>query len=69
MYWVRESVIRYAPPRATSIMPKVTMNDGSCQRTTMKPLTMPVSRPVANAAPIANGQGQPSCTMATPSTA
>jgi hypothetical protein len=65
MYWVRESVTRYALPRATSSMPSETMNEGTRQATLIKPVTVPQRTPQTSPTAIAAGMFQPQDCMAT----
>ena len=53
-------------PRAMLIMPSVTMNDGTFQRSETKPLMKPASAPTSSMATIASGiEAQGSSPMAT----
>ena len=68
MYFVSESVTRYAAPRATSSMPRVTMNEGIDQRTETMPLARPQIPPMPRQATSASQKGQAQSAMAIPRT-
>ena len=64
-----EPVTRYAPPRAISSMPSVTMNEGIPHPTVTRPLAAPATQPDTEASGTAATSGQPHAVSALPSTA
>jgi hypothetical protein len=64
-----EPVTRYAPPRATSSMPSVTMNEGIPHPTVTRPFAAPATSPAPSASGTAAINGQPHPVSALPSSA